>query len=84
MKVSQVVARELGIDPSLISIKPTNTLTNANGSVTGGSMTSELNCYVSFNRNIAFIMTTNLIIFISCCLGCHQSVSRIEKQNASH
>jgi xanthine dehydrogenase/oxidase len=41
-----VVAKELGIDISLVSIKPTNTLTNTNGSVTGGSKTSELNCYV--------------------------------------
>lgn len=46
-KVTQVVAKELGIDLALVSIKPTNTLTNTNGSVTGGSMTSELNCYVS-------------------------------------
>lgn len=42
-----MVAKELGIDLALVSIKPTNTLTNTNGSVTGGSMTSELNCYVS-------------------------------------
>jgi xanthine dehydrogenase molybdopterin-binding subunit B len=42
-----VVARELGIDISLISVKPTNTLTNTNGSVTGGSVTSEMNCYVN-------------------------------------
>ncbi|XP_046441655.1 indole-3-acetaldehyde oxidase-like isoform X1 [Daphnia pulex] len=46
-KVSQVVAKELGIDISLVSIKPTNTLTNTNGSVTGGSKTSELNCYAA-------------------------------------
>jgi xanthine dehydrogenase/oxidase len=46
-KVAQVVARELGVPISLISVKPTNTLTNANGSVTGGSMTSELNCYAA-------------------------------------
>lgn len=46
-KVAQVVARELGIDLSLVSIKPTNTLTNTNGSVTGGSVTSEMNCYAA-------------------------------------
>ena len=46
--MTQVVARELGVDVSLVSIKPTNVLTNANGSATGGSIGSELNCYVSY------------------------------------
>lgn len=48
-----MVARELGVDISLISVKPTNTLTNANGAYTGGSTTSELNCYV-FNNCLAW------------------------------
>ncbi len=76
-----MVARELGIDPSLISIKPTNTLTNTNGSVTGGSMTSELNCYVS--ATVYWVKEEDNIMFVFLCLGCCQSVSRIKKQNAS-
>ena len=41
-----MAARALGIDISMIVIKPTNTLTNPNGSSTGGSITSEMNCRV--------------------------------------
>ena len=43
-KVGQVVARELGVPLAMINIKPTNNFVNANGSVTGGSMGSEVNC----------------------------------------
>jgi len=46
-KMMQVVAREFDIPLSSISVRSTNTLTNANGSVTGGSITSELNCYAA-------------------------------------
>ncbi len=46
MKITQVVARELGLDFEMISIKSTNVFTNPNGSLAGGSVTSELNCYV--------------------------------------
>lgn len=42
----QVTAHELGIPVEMVQVQPTNTITNANGSVTGGSMTSELVCYV--------------------------------------
>ena len=45
-QMAQVVAREFDIPISSVSVRSTNTLTNANGSVTGGSVTSELNCYV--------------------------------------
>lgn len=46
-KVVQVTAHELGIPVEMVQVQATNTVTNANGSVTGGSMTSELVCYVS-------------------------------------
>ena len=42
-----MVAKTLGIDLSMVSVKPTSSLANANSSVTGGAMSSELNCYVS-------------------------------------
>ncbi|GAU94198.1 hypothetical protein RvY_06020 [Ramazzottius varieornatus] len=41
-KVAQAVAYELGISMELISIKPNMSLTNANATSTGGSVTSEL------------------------------------------
>ena len=46
-KVVQVVAYELGIDPSLVKIKPVKTITNPNGFATGGSTGSECNSVVS-------------------------------------
>ena len=45
-KVVQVVAYELGIDVSLVKIKPVRTITNPNGFSTGGSVGSESNCVV--------------------------------------
>ena len=52
MQVAQVAAKTLGIPMALIKIKPTNTLVNANDSVTGGSITSELVCQV--NKYVMF------------------------------
>jgi len=43
-KVRQVVAKELGVDVGLVKIKATANITNPNGSTTGGSFGSELNC----------------------------------------
>ncbi|XP_062502119.1 xanthine dehydrogenase/oxidase-like [Corticium candelabrum] len=44
-KVIQVAASALGIDDlSIFKIKPTNVLTAANNSISGGSIASELNC----------------------------------------
>ncbi|XP_015433474.1 PREDICTED: indole-3-acetaldehyde oxidase-like [Dufourea novaeangliae] len=40
-KVAQVAAHVLGIDLSLVTVKPSNNLTAPNNSVTGGSITSE-------------------------------------------
>ena len=48
----QVVAREFGIPVSSVTVKSTNTLTNANGSTTGASVTSELNCYVRLSSHL--------------------------------
>lgn len=48
-KVVQVVAYELGIDPSLVKIKPVKTVTNPNGFATGGSTGSECNSVVSLS-----------------------------------
>ena len=41
-KVRQVVAAKLGIDISLVKIKSSASITNPNGSTTGGSMGSEV------------------------------------------
>jgi len=43
-KVIQCVARELGIDVSMVKIKPVTLVTNPNGATTGGSAGSECNC----------------------------------------
>ena len=46
-KVAQCVAAELGIDVSMVKVKPVTNLTNPNGAITGGSAGSESNCAVS-------------------------------------
>ena len=46
-KVAQCVAFELGIEVSLVKVKPVTNLTNPNGCVTGGSAGTESNCVVS-------------------------------------
>ena len=47
-KVAQVVAATLGLPTvDLISVKPVETVSSANGNLTGGSMGSELFCAVS-------------------------------------
>jgi hypothetical protein len=53
--VAQVVARELGISMDLIKLKASSAITSPNNTTTGGSMGSEMNCFVSFSR-----------IFFSC------------------
>lgn len=49
-KVAQTAAHILGIPLEKISIKPSNTLTSANDIVTGGSIGSEISCFVSFSK----------------------------------
>ncbi|XP_065561755.1 uncharacterized protein LOC136028074 isoform X2 [Artemia franciscana] len=44
-EVAQVAAKELGISVDMISVKPTNSLTNPNSAPTGGSTTSDANCW---------------------------------------
>ncbi|CAL7942348.1 unnamed protein product [Xylocopa violacea] len=46
-KVAQVAAHTLGIDLSLVTVKPTNNLTSPNNYTTGGSITSETCCYAT-------------------------------------
>lgn len=46
-KVAQVTAHALGVPLNMISVKAHNNLISANSSVTGGSMTSEVVCFVS-------------------------------------
>ena len=53
-KVAQTVAHILSIPLEMISIKPTNTLTSANDVVTGGSMGSEISCFVS--NSLCFVL----------------------------
>ena len=69
----QVTAHELGIPVEMVQVQPTNTITNANGSVTGGSMTSELVCYVRFKilkkTNHNETISQKLIdLILLCCL----------------
>ena len=51
-QVAQVAAKTLGIPIEMIKVKPSMTLTNPNGITTGGSITSELNCFVSYYPSI--------------------------------
>jgi hypothetical protein len=44
------VARELGISMELIKLKASSAITSPNNTTTGGSMGSEMNCFVSFYR----------------------------------
>ncbi|XP_017888813.1 xanthine dehydrogenase/oxidase-like isoform X2 [Ceratina calcarata] len=46
-KVAQIAAHTLGIDLSLVTVKPTNNLTAPNNMVTGGSVTSETCAYAT-------------------------------------
>ncbi|XP_043603195.1 indole-3-acetaldehyde oxidase-like isoform X2 [Bombus pyrosoma] len=46
-KVAQVAAYTLGIDLSLVTVKPSNNLTSPNNFVTGGSITSETCSYAT-------------------------------------
>lgn len=46
-KVAQVAAHTLGIDLSLVTVKPTNNLTAPNNFVTGGSLASEASSYAT-------------------------------------
>ena len=60
-KVQQVVAKYLGVDMSMVKIKPVANITNPNGSTTGGSFGSEINCLAALkaceilNANLAAI-----------------------------
>lgn len=47
-KVAQVCAYKLNIPLSKIQVKPSNSLSNPNNPCTGGSVTSETVCLVSF------------------------------------
>ena len=61
-KVAQTAAHVLGIPLTLISVKPTNTLTTPNAIVTGASIGSEISCYVSDDKNISIkVRIVNLI-----------------------
>ena len=52
-KVAQVVASVLGLSSTNdVSVKPSDSLSSANGCVTGGSMASEMVCMVSVIQNI--------------------------------
>ena len=63
-KVAQTAAHILSLPLDMISIKPTNTLTSANDVVTGGSMGSEVSCFVSISSCFIIIscFITDLII----------------------
>lgn len=46
-KITQVAAHVLGISHSLVKVRPTDNVIGANCAVTGGSVTSEMICFVA-------------------------------------
>jgi hypothetical protein len=63
--VAQVVARELGISMELIKLKASSAITSPNNTTTGGSMGSEMNCFVSFYRIFSgFFLKVAFIFYI--------------------
>ena len=67
-KVAQCVAFELGIDVSMVKVKPVTNLTNPNGAITGGSAGSETNCVV-INSFSHFMLQ-----YFSLSQGCNQGM----------
>ena len=61
-KVAQVASHVLGIPLEKISIKPSDALTAPNSIVTGGSIGSEISCFVSFVQHESGEMF-NCVIF---------------------
>lgn len=61
-----MVAKELGVDMSIIKIKPTMNVTNPNGSTTGGSVGSEMNCAVS--TRLFYLLLKLIILTFDCRL----------------
>lgn len=51
-KVAQTAAHILGVSLDKISIKPSNTLTAPNAIVTGGSIGSEISCFVRIWQHV--------------------------------
>lgn len=51
LQLTQVVAYTLGIDMKYIKIKTSNSLTAPNDAMSGGSLTSDGVCYVSFKNS---------------------------------
>jgi hypothetical protein len=68
--VAQVVARELGISMELIKLKASSAITSPNNTTTGGSMGSEMNCFVSFFSMIFFHGSSK-----SCFLFLHSLIA---------
>jgi xanthine dehydrogenase molybdopterin-binding subunit B len=60
--VAQVVARELGISMELIKLKASSAITSPNNTTTGGSMGSEMNCFVSYQ--LFFVPFTSCFYFL--------------------
>ncbi len=54
LQVAQTVALELEIPMEKIRIKPTYNFITPNSSTTGGSITSEIVCHVSFLKKMHF------------------------------
>ena len=61
LQVAQVAAKTLGIPLEMIKVKPSMTLTNPNGLTTGGSITSEMNCFVSHLLTVKLIYCIGLL-----------------------
>ena len=70
-KVAQVAAMTLGIPMERIKIKPCSTLTSPNSITTGGSTTSELNCFVSYRLGV--VLTASPVLHAPA--GSHQGLS---------
>jgi xanthine dehydrogenase molybdopterin-binding subunit B len=62
VQVMQVVARELGISLEEVSVRPTDSIANANSNASGGSITSELCCMVCIVLCGGFVIICMLCI----------------------
>lgn len=53
-KIVQVASKTLGIPMDCIKIKPTNSLCTANSFYSGGSRTTDMNCFVPTKNSLVF------------------------------
>ena len=80
-QVAQVAAKTLGIPLEMIKVKPSMTFTNPNGNMTASSVTSELNCLVSFHQ---LWTTYNVITPLKYMVGYNSGLSTVKWSNPTN